>query len=454
LFEEFSQLDSSTTRKYGGTGLGLAVSKRLAELMGGSMWVESVAGEGSTFHFTITAEAAEVPSRVAAAGLPSELISKRVLLVDDNAINRRILDLQTEAWGIHGHSVETGEEALAMIERGEPFDLAILDMHMPGMDGIELAHRVRALRPELPLVLYTSLGGGAIDPVFAAVLAKPVKQSQLFDLLVSLLSGGAVERAPVHEDASTKLGERYPLRILLAEDNTVNQQLALLLLESMGYRADVVSNGVEAVEAVNRVPYDLVLMDVQMPEMDGLEATRRIRAGGPSPQPRIVAMTANAMQGDREACLAAGMDDYLAKPIRPEQLAAAIAATPSRAADRPRITVLDPAALARLQAIAPNAEALARLVGSFLENGAVLIAKMAEAAGARDAEKLRRHSHTLKSNAASFGATELAEHCAALEAQARAGDLAGVDEAVSRIAQEFDGARAALATQGAWASTT
>jgi CheY-like chemotaxis protein len=227
----------------------------------------------------------------------------------------------------------------------------------------------------------------------------------------------------------------------------VNQQLALLLLESMGYRADVASNGIEAVEAVNRLPYDLVLMDVQMPEMDGLEATRRIRADGPSPQPRIVAMTANAMQGDRDECLAAGMDDYLAKPIRPEQLAAALAATPNGAADRPRVTVLDPSALARLQAIATNAEALAGLVASFLDNGAVLIAKMAEAAGAGDAEALRRHAHTLKSNAASFGATELAEHCAALEAQARADDLAGAGKVVSRIAQEFDGARAALTTR-------
>ncbi|MGH7787774.1 MAG: GAF domain-containing protein, partial [Candidatus Binatia bacterium] len=317
LFEEFSQLDSSTTRKYGGTGLGLAVSKRLAELMGGTMWVESAQGEGSTFHFTIIAEAAEVPSRAAAAGVPRELTGKHVLLVDDNAINRRILDLQTEAWGLHGHSVETGEEALALVERGDPFDLAILDMHMPGMDGLELAHRVRALRPDLPLVLYTSLGGAEqVDPMFAAVVAKPVKQSQLFDVLVSLLSGGASERAAVDEGSATALGERHPLRILLAEDNTVNQQLAILLLESMGYRADVAANGVEAVEALNRLPYDLVLMDVQMPEMDGLEATRRIRADGPSPQPRIVAMTANAMQGDREACLAAGMDDYLAKPIR------------------------------------------------------------------------------------------------------------------------------------------
>jgi len=449
LFEEFSQLDSSTTRKYGGTGLGLAVSKRLAELMGGAMWVESAQGEGSTFHFTIIAKAAEVPSRAAAAGVPSELTGKHVLLVDDNAINRRILDLQTEAWGLHGHSVETGDEALALVERGDPFDLAILDMHMPGMDGLELAHRLRALRADLPLVLYTSLGGaGQVDPVFAAVVAKPVKQSQLFDVLVSLLSDGAVERAPAAEGSATMLGERHPLRILLAEDNNVNQQLAILLLESMGYRADVAANGVEAVEAVNRLPYDLVLMDVQMPEMDGLEATRRIRADGPSPQPRIVAMTANAMQGDREACLAAGMDDYLAKPIRTEELAAALAATPNRAADRPAVTVLDPKALARLQAIAPKPEALARLVASFLDNGVVLIAKMAEAAGAGDVDALRRHAHTLKSNAASFGATELGEQCAALEARARAADLGGAEDAVSRIASEFDGARTALAKQG------
>jgi CheY-like chemotaxis protein len=199
---------------------------------------------------------------------------------------------------------------------------------------------------------------------------------------------------------------------------------------------------------VNRLPYYLVLMDVQMPEMDCLEATRRIRAAGPSIQPRIVAMTANAMQGDREACLESGMDDYLAKPIRPEALAAALAATPNRAADRPKVTVLDPAALERLQSIATNAEALARLVASFLDNGAVLVAGLAEAAGAGNADVLRRHAHTLKSNAASFGATELAQHCAALEARARAGDVSGAGDAVRRIAEEFEGARTALATRG------
>ncbi|MFZ0323937.1 MAG: ATP-binding protein, partial [Actinomycetes bacterium] len=216
LFEEFSQLDSSTTRKYGGTGLGLAVSKRLAELMGGTMWVESVEGEGATFHFTIVAEPADVPSRRAAAGIPAELAGKSVLVVDDNAINRRILDLQTEAWGLHCLSFPSATEALRSVESGDEYDLAVLDMHMPGMDGLELATRLRALRPDLPLVLYTSLGGAeAADPIFAGVLAKPVKQSQLFDMLVSVLTDVDDTSVATSDpgDTATKLGERHPLRV-------------------------------------------------------------------------------------------------------------------------------------------------------------------------------------------------------------------------------------------------
>jgi signal transduction histidine kinase/DNA-binding response OmpR family regulator/putative methionine-R-sulfoxide reductase with GAF domain len=477
LFEEFSQLDSSTTRKYGGTGLGLAVSKQLAELMGGTMWVESGEGEGSTFHFTIVAPSAEVPSRRAAAGVPAELTGKHVLVVDDNAINRRILDLQTEAWGLQCRSFESGPAALSSIEAGDPFDLAILDMHMPDMDGIELANRLRGLRPELPLVLYTSLGGGEeTDPVFAAVLAKPVKQSQLFDMLVSVLTDAEVagvteSEAPTSGKTVTKLGARHPLRILLAEDNNVNQQIAILVLESMGYRADVVANGLEAVEAIRALPYDLVLMDVQMPEMDGLEATRMIRSENASPSDtpgsvHIVAMTANAMQGDREACLDAGMNDYLAKPIRPDELAIALEATPRRSAGNdtdamnrsemagttdgpvattdPEAAVLDQEALGRLRAIAPDDQAFAQLVASFGENAASTLAQLADAAGSGDVDSIKRFAHTLKSNAASFGAVGLADRCNALEAQARTGMTNDVETQVAEIAAAFERSRSAL----------
>ncbi len=491
LFEEFSQLDSSTTRKYGGTGLGLAVSKRLAELMGGTMWVESEEGEGATFHFTITADAADVPSRRAAAGIPTELTGKSILVVDDNAINRRILDLQTDAWGLHCQSFPSAADALASVDSGEHYDLAILDMHMPGMDGLELANRLRAARPDLPLVLYTSLGGAeASDPVFAGVLAKPVKQSQLFDMLVSVLTDvdettSASSPGQDADGSTIKLGERHPLRILLAEDNTVNQQIAILVLESMGYRADVASNGLEAVESVRSLPYDLVLMDVQMPEMDGLEATRRIRADHASPDGtpgtvRIVAMTANAMEGDREACLAAGMDDYLAKPIRPEELAAALEAAPRRAsadgseqtepADAPRtnhdsppgdarpespadasgdaLAAIDQSAIDRLRAIAPDEAAFQQLIDSFATNGASTLAQLVDAAGAGNVADVTRFAHTLKSNAASFGASELADQCAALEAEARGDAIVDLELQVQAIAIAFERTRSAVTALG------
>ena len=333
LFQSFSQADSSTTRKYGGTGLGLAISRRLAELMGGRMWAESEGpGKGSTFLFTVRAPIAELPPerRRDYSGTQPELAGLRVLIVDDNATNRRVLGLQMGKWGMVPHDTETPETALGWVEAGEPFDLAILDMHMPGMDGVELARRVHASRPALPLVLFSSLGrrevGGA-ESLFSAFLAKPVRQSQLFDTLVTLVEHrpAPTRAAPGRPQTDPGMAARHPLRILLAEDNVVNQKLALRFLEQMGYRADVASNGLEAVESVERQAYDVVLMDVQMPEMDGLEASRRICSRWkPGARPRIVAMTANAMQGDREMCLAAGMDDYLTKPIRVERLVEAL----------------------------------------------------------------------------------------------------------------------------------
>ncbi|MBI3243065.1 MAG: response regulator [Chloroflexi bacterium] len=346
LFQSFSQVDASTTRKYGGTGLGLAISKRLSELMGGTMWVESagVPGKGSTFHFMIRAEAApEVKQREHLSGEQPYLRGKRVLIVDDNATNRRILTLQTQSWGMIPREAAFPVEALAWVRQGEPFDIAILDMSMPEMDGVMLANEIRKHRDPkaLPLILFSSLGrreAGVDSSTFAAYLTKPLKQSQLFDALIGVFVEGEIKiKTKPAGAASPKpqldpgMAARLPLRILLAEDNAVNQKLALRLLSQMGYRADLAGNGLEAIEAVERQQYDVVLMDVQMPEMDGLEATRSIRnLGGVSQtlagfkQPRIIAMTANAMQGDREICLEAGMDDYITKPIRVDELVGAL----------------------------------------------------------------------------------------------------------------------------------
>ena len=335
LFQKFSQADSSTTRKYGGTGLGLAISRLLAELMGGSMDVASAGpGHGSTFHFTIRAVAAALPAgrRRDFIGAQPALQGKRILVVDDNATNRRILALQAAKWGMRVEDTESPERALQMLER-DGYDLAIVDMHMPDMDGATFATRVRESGKTLPLVLFTSLGRReAADTLFAATLAKPLRQSHLFDTLVTLLAGDPSRKAAPRIEkprVDATLAERRPLRILLAEDNVVNQKLALRLLQQMGYRADLASNGIEAIESIERQTYDVVLMDVQMPEMDGLEATRRIVERW-TERPRIVAMTANAMQGDRETCLAAGMDDYVTKPIRVDALVDALLQTKPR----------------------------------------------------------------------------------------------------------------------------
>jgi PAS domain S-box-containing protein len=334
LFKSFSQVDASTTRKFGGTGLGLVVSKRLAEMMGGTMWVESKGlGQGATFFFTLQTESAPPIARILI--LPEQLRGKHVLVVDDNANNRLILTKQIQSWQMEAVAVESGREALSLIDRGEKFDLAILDMQMPEMDGVTLAEEIqsRIAARQLPMVMLTSLGRRVPgwEKLFTAFLAKPVKSSQLYNVLVETLAkemAGKVEsarRSATESLFDSTLGERTPLRVLLAEDNAVNQKLARRMLERFGYRADVAANGLEALEALDRQPYDLVFMDVQMPEMDGFEATRQVRSQFPQAhQPRIVAMTANAMQGDREACLTAGMDDYISKPIGVNELHSAL----------------------------------------------------------------------------------------------------------------------------------
>ncbi len=339
LFKVFSQVDVSTTRRYGGTGLGLAISKRLSELMGGRIWAESEPGKGSTFHFTIVADEVEALERAAADGEQPELAGKRVLIVDDNASNRLLLKLQTERWGMRARDTNSPAVALEWIVQGDPFDVALLDYQMPEMDGIALAREIRAVRgahaPVLILLSSTgqSLASAHADAGFAAGLSKPLRLSHLRDRLLETIghqrdtSAGAVP--PVVRD----VGSPVPLRILLAEDNAINQKVALRLLERLGYGADVVGDGRQALARLDHAAYDVILMDVQMPEMDGLEASRAICARwAASERPRIIAMTAEAMQGDRDKCLAAGMDDYIVKPVTLDRLAAALAKCRSLAA--------------------------------------------------------------------------------------------------------------------------
>ncbi|MEB3337140.1 MAG: response regulator, partial [Leptolyngbyaceae bacterium] len=369
LFRSFSQVDSSTSRQYGGTGLGLVISQRLTEMMGGRIWVESEEGQGSTFYFTVVVSAM---SRLSPANLCTaspDLVGKQLLIVDDNPTHGQILSLQAQSWGLVPRTARSASEALNWILQGEVFDVAVLDAHMPAMDGLTLASEIRQFEqsagvietrrlvgnqpqtPKLPLILLISMGQSELDLQasevdFVGFLTKPVKQSQLYNTLLQAMGAitAASPEAPIVESeyggseqerssgsyaAALKPGTANPgmplLRVLLVEDNVVNQKVAIHLLQRLGYRADIASNGLEALAALRRQPYDVVLMDIQMPEMDGLTATQAIcRDWEPKRRPRIIAMTANAMQGDREACLKVGMDDYISKPVRIEELQQAL----------------------------------------------------------------------------------------------------------------------------------
>lgn len=482
LFKSFSQVDVSTTRRYGGTGLGLAISKRLAELMGGEMTVDSTPGQGSAFHFSIRASiAATDQTHRWLRGAQPYLVGKRLLIVDDNATNRRVLTLQAQSWGMRASAVASGAEAMAIIHTGNPFDLAILDMQMPEMDGVQLAVEIRKYRNRLslPLVMLTSMGrvevGDAVDNAdFSTFLMKPIKQSQLHNVLVNVLDergSAATATDAAHSFVlDPTLGVRHPMRVLLAEDNAVNQKLALRILEKLGYRADLAANGIEALEAVERQTYDLILMDVQMPDMDGIEATRRIcQRWQHGDRPCIVAMTAEAMVGDRERCLAAGMDDYLAKPIRvnelidvltraaedaeagraqsfneaaPAEIAPQSTDTAQVAADPPFPNALD---LLRAALGDDADDELRELIALFLADAPDLIATMHRAGERNDQITLQNAAHILKSNGATFGATHLAALCEDLETALRLGiphdipaQIAAIEQAYASVARSLD----------------
>jgi PAS domain S-box-containing protein len=330
LFHAFSQVDASTSRRFGGTGLGLAISRRLVELMGGTIHVESEEGRGSTFHFNVVVEPVASRPRLFGAGARTPLGDKRLLIVDDNATSRRILTTLAGSWEMVARAAVSGSEALSWIQAGEQFDIAIVDMQMPAMDGVAFTNELRRFRSaaQLPVVLLSSVGPRDLvqnKSLFAGCINKPAKPVQLFEILSSLTSRVEEPPAATNGTAHPTAAAVHPEHVLLAEDNRVNQKVALLILSKLGYRADVAANGHEVIDAVSRQRYDVILMDVQMPEMDGLEAAASVVKRWPRPQDRpwIIAVTANAMRGDRERCIAAGMDDYLTKPIRSDDLAAA-----------------------------------------------------------------------------------------------------------------------------------
>jgi len=461
LFKAFSQADTSTTRKYGGTGLGLVICDRLTKFMGGSMRVESEPGKGSTFYFTImTSRPPVMPARrYLRAALP-ELSHRRALIVDDNPTNLQILSEQFRRWGLTPCLADSPQQAISRLEQGEHFDIALLDLHMPEMDGIDLARRLRRIKASehLSLLLLSSSGIFEDNPenreLFDAVLAKPVKQSLLFDAVLESLSKHEQALAPPDQGSvlDASLAARLPLRILVAEDSVVNQKLMRAVLQKMGYTPHIAANGREALDALRANPYDLVFMDLQMPEMDGLETTRRIVAEWPdSSRPAIVAMTANAMHGDRERCLEAGMDEYVSKPVLPEAIQNMVErfghrCTEPRPAADALARVLDMHALDELRLLdEPGKPSLMKeLVQDYLTQTPAAIEQIRVLARTGDLAGLAQKAHKLNGSSVTFGARGVAEVCARIEISARSGARAESEALIPVLEARFAEARAEL----------
>jgi two-component system sensor kinase len=452
LFQAFTQADSSTTRRFGGTGLGLAISMQLVALMGGKIWLESEAGKGTTFHFIVrfgvSSEALTRPWPK-----PETLRDLPVLIVDDNRTNRRILEDILTNWGMNPTLAADGPAALARMTQasaaGSPFRLALLDVMMPGMDGFTLAERIREnpAWSECALIILSS-AGQTPDPLLTRKLAiarsmtKPVKQADLLDAIITALSNHRIEEDVGDASPSIRKTTTGPMRILLAEDGLVNQQVAIGLLELRGHRVSIANNGHEVLLALEKQKFDVVLMDVQMPEMDGMEATRAIRrreqhTGRHIP---IIAMTAHAMKGDREECLAAGMDGYITKPIQAQQLYATVEAYPGseQVVESPGVHAKAPlewpTALAR---VGGSKELLRRLAGLFLKECVKVMAEIRQTITSGDSLRLRRAAHTLKGSADCFAAKPTVEAAFNLELMGKEGNLARVEEGYAALEREL-----------------
>jgi len=494
IFKAFAQADGSTTRQYGGTGLGLAIAKQLVEMMGGTLGVTSTVNQGSTFWFTIRLLPAIVTPLLPA--IPrADLRGVRVLIVDDNATNRTILHEQLTAWGLYSCSAASGHQALMLLRAAAaadtPYDLALLDFQMPEMDGLTLACAIKA-DPALAavrLVLLTSAGGGsevqeATQIGITVTLTKPVRASQLYDGLATVLHVAEdAPPAPVLSPPALVAAQTLPSgRVLLAEDNPVNQAVAMDMLESLGYQVTMAATGREAIAALSQAAYDVVLMDCQMPELDGLEATRMIRAQESPARHKhipIIALTANAFAQDREACLAAGMDDYLSKPFTLDQLHAALArwlppqtaaplaptaptndapqasrapassAAQTQAPSLRRTSPLDPKPLNALRTLqhTGRSDVLGKVLRAYLQSAPPLLMALREAVAGSDAAAVRQAAHSLKSSSAQVGALAFSAHCKELEALGRANTLTNAPAILACLEEEYPAVHAALSAE-------
>ncbi|HAC64702.1 MAG TPA: hybrid sensor histidine kinase/response regulator [Cyanothece sp. UBA12306] len=446
LFKPFSQVDASTTRKYGGTGLGLVISQRLSELMGGKMWVQSTEGKGSTFYFTIHAQASPSSSPAISQEGQEELMGKRMMIVDDNLTNRKILTLQAQSWGMFTCAVDSGTKALEWLNRDPQCDVAILDLSMPEIDGLELAQAIRRLPhcQNLPLIMLSSVSQQEMSQEsdysqFASVLMKPIQQSQLYESLMQIFAVKPVSVTQNITDLSEDetFAQRKPLKILVAEDVVVNQKVIALLLEKLGYCPDIVSDGREVLAALGRRAYDVILMDVRMPEMDGLTATRKISQELSIQQrPRIIAMTAEAMRGDRTKCLEAGMDDYISKPILLEELKQAL----SKCQPLKKQPSLDRKVLNSLRKMAGKQAktVICDLIMGYFEDAPLRLLAINDAIAQEDSSALFEAAHALRSASANLGATELSKICQELETMGRTQQISEATDRLSAIKVEYD----------------
>jgi CheY-like chemotaxis protein/HPt (histidine-containing phosphotransfer) domain-containing protein len=480
LFQAFYQADGSTTRKYGGTGLGLAISKQLVEMMGGQIGVESTAGKGSTFWFTVKLEK-QTTAMVSRGDYLAKFAGLRLLIVDDNETNRGILLHQTSALGLRPECTASGEEALEKLRAGatgnDPYALAVLDMQMGSMDGLTLARSIKAdpIIASTRLLLMTSLGPRSDTAVLRAAgigafLVKPVKQSQLIDCLATLTTSSAQHETrfwlnrkggSTAEAAGKRPRSSKPFHILVAEDNPINQKVAIGLLDKLGYRAEAVANGPEVLRATELVSYDIIFMDCQLPEMDGYKTTVEIRRreaarGSGRKRVYIIAMTADAMRGAREKCLAAGMDDYISKPVYVETLKSVLekavqgvrdtAIVPAKPDSGNGDAIIDQSALLTLRALRQpgKSDPVAELIDIFLRDTPGKLGEMKTAAAQYDAYSVELIAHSLRGCSGSIGASRLAQLCAELEEHARLGSIQIASHVLKQLDQEFAKVQAAL----------